>query len=499
MKTGGKDNFLIKDVGTRLLLGWFKVVTDDEIFRSTNNFRNMMRWSLLLRKINVLSITGEIKMALETGNECLLIAEKTAIKKLISDTNLCLAEIYADLGDFFAVKDKATKALIFYEQINDIEGEAWSLNQLGRAFVYEGRLDEAIEKHRSAEVLFKKCNNLEGQAYTHNNLANLYWRNGSTAEAQQSYEAALELFKRLGLQQQISLALNNLGTVFQRFGDHSASNRYFADSLRIRKEIGDKMGIGTVLNNMGMNALFLGNYESAIDHLQQALRTRRETGQIKEMGIIYSNIGNAYAKLGEYDKANGFYLEALDIKKRMHDDYSLAVTYLSMAIAALDTRKNDEAQECLNKVSAINKKLNNDDLHARMNEVAVTLRLETDMPIDEQVKKQIEIDIESAMRNKMQVRLATFLMLKGRIRLVENDYGEANRLFTQSLDIFINSSDRYNRGKVLYFMGIAHCLAGNSPKAIGVLRESLDIFGTIKARLWLNRVGSFLKEKENRP
>jgi tetratricopeptide (TPR) repeat protein len=476
-----------------ILHGNFDKINDPAVFASASQFATAVRWSILLRKTVILDLIGSLDKATVIADECALMAERSGIKKLMADSYLSLSEIRSDAGDFEAVMTSSKRALVLFQKIGDVNGQAWAFNQLARAHSFLGEPGLAADEHNQAEALFQKTDNLEGLAYTYNNLAIKYWRDGDVAKAKQYFEQALGFFEKLGMKQQISLGLNNVGTVFQRIGEYEKSDDYFDRALRIRKEVGDKRGIATCMNNLGMNDMLQGNLRRAIARFNESLRIREETGEIKETGVVLSNMANAYSKLGDYAKAFELYGNARIIKKRMGDEYSLAITDVYLALTTIEAGNREVTEDIMAELEQINERLHNQEINARLNETKLMLKLELGMPPDRGFKQRLADDIAIAEKNNLQVRVATLKMILGRFCTMEKNLPYARGALEDALVIFRKLKDVYNQGRVLYYLGRVQAEEGMSAEAEGTLEEALAIFRRIEATVWTIRVTSLLQ------
>lgn len=160
----------------------------------------------------------------------------------------------------------------------DRTGEGWMLNNLGDAYRYLRRYDEAMDCFQHALAVRRSISDQQGVAGTLHNLATLSRDLGKFTEACDYYEQTLVIRDEVGDRWGKGLTLNNLGDVLTRMGRAGEAIERHNQALAVFTAIDDRHGEGIALHGMGCAFLAQQDYSRAIDYLGRALEIRRATG-----------------------------------------------------------------------------------------------------------------------------------------------------------------------------------------------------------------------------
>ena len=114
------------------------------------------------------------------------------------------AHILGKLGQFLSVTGchnlaimGQKEALKRHRKVEEPEGEAANLNDLGMAFHYKGELDAAFDKYRQAMEIYEALDDQRGRAGCLANMGTIYLARKDRAKAISHYRRALLIFERL--------------------------------------------------------------------------------------------------------------------------------------------------------------------------------------------------------------------------------------------------------------------------------------------------------------
>ena len=137
-------------------------------------------------------------------------------------------------------------------------------NDLGKAVLQKGRLDEAVVHFRKALEICTNCPEV------YNNLGHVLARKGDWVNAVTSYQAALRSWPTPNAHNN-----NNLGIALAKVGKRDEAVEQFREALRIDEDYQEAHC------NLALVLLELGRREEAVVHLREALRLKPDDAKIK--------------------------------------------------------------------------------------------------------------------------------------------------------------------------------------------------------------------------
>ena len=211
------------------------------------------------------------------------------------------------------------QALVIYRELEDRQGQANVLNNLGLAYQSLSDFRQAIAYYEQALPLFEAIGDRQGQAGALNNLGIAYRNLSDYRQAITHYEQALSLFKTIGDRQGQAGALNNLGIAYGSLSDYRQAIAYYEQALPLSEAIGDRQGQANSLNNLGIAYRNLSNFHQAIAYYEQALPLFEAIGDRQGQANSLNNLGNAYRKLSDFRQAISYYEQALPLFEEIED------------------------------------------------------------------------------------------------------------------------------------------------------------------------------------
>jgi CHAT domain-containing protein/Tfp pilus assembly protein PilF len=191
--------------------------------------------------------------------------------------------------------------------------EAHALNNLGIAFYWQGRGDEARVRYEQAERIFATIGERQGEALALQNLAALEYDRGNYAEAVEGFQALLE---RLEPSEDAGLyvtILNNYAIAAGASGRLDQALNALLTALPLAAGDVDPSHRAATLNALGGVYLVAGETERATTFLRQALELRRLETTHDPRGLLTSLIrnGDLERETGNLQAALALHSEAL--------------------------------------------------------------------------------------------------------------------------------------------------------------------------------------------
>ncbi|MGO8947991.1 MAG: helix-turn-helix transcriptional regulator [Ktedonobacterales bacterium] len=217
-----------------------------------------------------------------------------------------------DLGNLWAGRDYA-EAGAFYRQAaelaqsrEDARAHAHSLNRVGNWFANTGRMKEGIDAHQRALMLFEEQEDLAGQAATLDLMGMAYGLNAELPNAMREFSQAIELLRTLGDRRGLSSCLaSRLAFASGCMTDTTVSAlmtldecvRDARDAEECAREMEWSAGLAYVLLQMGRAEVAFGEFGPGLARTREALRIAREIEHQQWTAAAHYALGRAYLTL----------------------------------------------------------------------------------------------------------------------------------------------------------------------------------------------------------
>jgi CHAT domain-containing protein len=361
------------------------------------------------------------------------------------------------VSQFEAAFQSWQRALRFYREIKDRQGEKATLGNLGLAYQALGNYIKAIEYHEQSLVIARKIKERQGEGATLGNLGIAYAALGNYDKAVEYQEKYLVIAREIKDRRGEGKALGNLGIAYAALGNYDKAIEYEQQWLTIAREIKDRQSEGAALGNLGIAYYFLGNYAKAIEYEQQQLTIAREIKDRQSEGAALGNLGLAYHSLGNYNKAIEYAQQQLTIARAIKDRQSEGKSLGNLGLA-----------------------------HHYLGNYAKAI---------EYYEQRLVIAREIKDRQGEGVALGNL----GIVYYSLGNYAKAIEYQEQSLLIAREIKDRQGKGATLGNLGAVYTAMGNYAKAIKYYEQRLVIAREIKDRngeqIAFNNIGVVLKNQ----
>ncbi|MGE0078790.1 MAG: tetratricopeptide repeat protein [Bacteroidales bacterium] len=302
---------------TQIILSKYKSIEyTDGIYRAMD----------LLATINYKK--GNFKKALEYHKELLTVLEKNNSNPPIkANVYKFITGEYFNIGDFDTAIIYGEKSIIEFQNLNDSQNIARSLNLLGGIYWNKGNLKKASEKLYESLVIREKLKDSLGVANAYNNIGLIYDSQEKLPEAIEMYQKALELYKKINDDQGFGRACNNIAIVKKNQKKYSESLEMFMKSLEIDKKQKNIDEIGKTLNNIGLLHLELEDISKGIEFFNQAFEAFEQSGNKNGITAVYINLGRAYFLIHNYTKSNNYYQKSFRLAQSIGSNEWLRDSY----------------------------------------------------------------------------------------------------------------------------------------------------------------------------
>ncbi len=194
----------------------------------------------------------------------------------------------------FSPEKSIENAKLAIEHAPNIEDRVDYKNQLGVAFEYSGRYQEALNEYNSALLLSESNSYEKGTGVSFLNIAIAKTQLSDYAVALEYALKAITIFKSLNAKDLLTSSYNNLGNIYLSLEDFSQALHYYEIVLQSRQGTDDEVGIAKILHNIALVHIASEDYDKATEFLEQALKSMRLIDDKYGMAFCYTNLSNIY-------------------------------------------------------------------------------------------------------------------------------------------------------------------------------------------------------------
>ncbi len=219
------------------------------------------------------------------------------------------------LGEHREAEALWQEGLSVARQMEDAEGEAFCLYNLGIIAQMAGRWEDAFEKTRHSLEKYRQLGNAHEMANCQKQMGYILTLRGEYPEAEKFYRRCLRIYKDVGDQYNIALVNAFLSDCAYTQG-HTAQARLLAQhALEIANRVGNKRLRALALNRL---APTLSPHEAIKIHRTTAMLLESLGDRIR-VGIAYNNLAGELIKTEEYAEAENVYYLALQAFEESRD------------------------------------------------------------------------------------------------------------------------------------------------------------------------------------
>lgn len=260
----------------------------------------------------------DITKALQLCKEANEIAEKIKCEKCLTSVYYITALVELDNTSYERAIGLAKKALGGYRNDGNLEGESYSLNAIGLAYLSQGEMGNAKKYILQSAAIDEKRKDTNG----------------------------------------IAGSYINIGNILAEEGKYIESNTYYLKAQNLKEKLKDELGIAMCLQNIGTNYLEQGNYPKALEYFKRVQYHYEKSGNSTYEAMCLLEIGSIYEKQEKYDKAFSIYHEVFDMNKGLKNKVVEGRVYDQMGGVFLKKKEYDKALNYISKALVINRSIN---------------------------------------------------------------------------------------------------------------------------------------------
>jgi CHAT domain-containing protein len=224
-----------------------------------------------------------------------------------------------------------------------LDGEAGTLDNLGRAYSDMGQGLEALKDYDQAIALFRQTGERNGEALVLNDMGPAYAELGQKQKSLEVYNQAIHIWRETGNRQGEALTLNDIGRLYRDLGLHQTAMDYYNQALPIWRETGNRSGEAMALSDIGRAYADLGQPQKALDYGSQALPIFRETGNRRGEAMVLNTMGRDHSDMNEAKAAMDLDLQALVLWREAKDERNEATALMTIAWAYSEMKEPEQS------------------------------------------------------------------------------------------------------------------------------------------------------------
>lgn len=147
-----------------------------------NNDAGLRSWVLMMSGLYATN-TAEWHIAVPNLIECLALAEQAGNVRRTQEALVSLAAVYFFMGEWNKSYELAEKLLASGQTYDNLQCQAWGLDDLGRVYYHRGEHATALELFAQSRQIYEKIDDTSGLIWVHGALAQVYTRQGDLDSA----------------------------------------------------------------------------------------------------------------------------------------------------------------------------------------------------------------------------------------------------------------------------------------------------------------------------
>lgn len=230
------------------------------------------------------------------------------------------------------------------DDYKDVKAKA--LKTMGILHYYQQNFRQSQEYNEQAVALYKELDDQDGVAAVLNNIGLIYERQGDYSQALKKYNESAKLFGQLkdGRKKQ-TIALSNIGNVYYTLGRFDKALEFLSQALNNSEEMKDSAGMAPSYNNIGNIYLTLKDWKTAIDFYNKAEKIHVRLKEKQKLSTVYNNIGEAYLGLNKIPEALKYNQLSLEIANKNNDTESVISSLINISDIYTNIGEYDQARK----------------------------------------------------------------------------------------------------------------------------------------------------------
>jgi len=377
--------------------------------------------------------------------------------------------------------DYLNRALSLAVELNNREGKAAVLQNLGESYALLNRPQDALQNFQQALQIEQEIGDKKGIAAGLDQMAVDYALLGNSSEAQKTYERELNLRKELGDQDGLGTALLNFGGFLQGLGHLEEALATTKQALQIELQLGNQPRQATCLFSIGVMNFQMAKFDDALTYQQRAVDLLQKLQLPSDLAMNLANLGLTYATIGQFDQAQNSYLQGLEQARKTGDKTIISGISDDMAqLFAIQGRYGaalSAQQDAVGYAQQLERQTGTFLAESRADYASILNQLGR----GQEAQKTLDESLATARAAHEDALVAKILNLQGEGFYYQGDFKSARPLFEKSQPLADKAKDRVTSLTARLNLARLTVKEGHASAAVGTLRslfkeaDSLDL------------------------
>ncbi|MDW3210846.1 MAG: tetratricopeptide repeat protein [Reichenbachiella sp.] len=262
-------------------------------------------------------IMGDHLAGLEHSEEALTAYRKLNDKQGMADALYNIGSIEYKSTQYHKGLEHLYECLRLQKETEDFIGQSKTLKAIG--FIYEafGELDKALETYVKCRELSHLNNDKNGESNACNPLSGLYLKKGDYKNALESINTSISLKKETGDRRGLAFSWYGKGKIHLHLNEYKEAEEFFQTSLKVHSEVGEKMGCGMALTKLGQVSLATNHYDEAKKYFHDAIEVGEQIDNKQIMYKAYFELFNIAMNENDQAEALAYHIKYHDYKEQV--------------------------------------------------------------------------------------------------------------------------------------------------------------------------------------
>ena len=270
-------------------------------------------------------------------------AEVIEDEKAIAWCDYYLADHYSSVKKYDEALIAFNKALPIFIEVEDLKGQAFIYDNLGRLYLETQKLSLAKKSFNNLLQVSQQLENDYMQGWSYQKLGDISFETGDNNTALKMYSNALVFFGNDKDSFSQASTYFGMGTVYTEVNEFQKAIDTFSKSAEFFKVVNNNLGQASAYDAMGYLYGYLNNYQKALKMFSKALPYFEKTEDNSSQGNIFYNFGNIYLEIGDTTKAKNGFAKALTFYEKADDPKGIGNSYQGLASVCRNSNDIREA------------------------------------------------------------------------------------------------------------------------------------------------------------
>jgi tetratricopeptide (TPR) repeat protein/transcriptional regulator with XRE-family HTH domain len=194
------------------------------------------------------------------------------------------------------------------------DADCWRLAYAMRDYFFATRSHEPwAASHRTALLAAQRCGDAWARAVTGNNLGLAYVEQGRVAAAEAEYARALGEFRALGDSHGVATTLGHQAWAHHVAGRHDAAVAAAGNAIDLHRRHGNERSFAIMSRTAALAQAALGRHREALRHLADSEETLSGLDLPLDVAMTFNCLGEVYCAMGALDQADASHQRAAEL------------------------------------------------------------------------------------------------------------------------------------------------------------------------------------------